>query len=197
MTSKPSILFSKVAGPDISLIKKILPSLIGGGVTAGSLDLLQNRDNYSHVDASRGVNFILNAALGALGGHEMTREGGSAARGIAEIAAAPAKDMYLNASTTLRDASKYMNSQHPSPGLTNLDKVILFGGGALTLATALPALRHISDAASRIGSGHAIRVSTSIRHNNKYNDDPQDSSVPIAQPIEDAKPGVLSRLLHW
>ena len=206
MDTPKTILFDKkAASPEI--IKSILdhlgkaaPAAIGAVGTAGALDAVQNNGNYKNFDTGRLVNLALNAGLGGAGSHMLSKGN---MHGIEVIAGAPLKDMAVNIAATSRDASRYMKENPVGKGFSPLQRDLLVGGGAAATTAAIPALMNISSAAKRIGSGHAVRVSTSVRHNKHHNDDPADTDpqVPLvveeAPPAPEKKPGLISRLLHW
>ena len=186
-------------GGIMNLLKKYGPVAAGSVGTAAAMDHLQNHGDYSNIGSDRILNAGLNALIGGVGGHLI---GGGLPGGImsgsSEIMLAPAKDALLGVPAMQKDLHNFTQNA-ANGGFSPLQKNLMIGGGALGLGAALPALLNISSAAKRIGSGHAVRVSTSVRHNKQYNDDPTDSSAisPDAIPVPEEKPSILSRLLHW
>ena len=195
----PSILFnSKTAALSPEALKKVLSMVGGGAVTSGIMDAYQNQGDYSHFDKNRVLNLVVNSALGAEGGHLISKGPEHVGAGIGVMALAPAKDALLGVPAWMKQNEKFMKSQEGRSGFSPLEKGLALGGGALLLSQAMPALANISQAAKRIGSGHAVRVSTSVRHSNVPASDFADPEAPqITVPPEKEKPkGFLSRLLH-
>lgn len=210
-----------------SAIKKMLPALIGGAATSAGLDTISYHGDYSNITAPRVANALLNALLGAAGGH-MIGKGGpeNLAHGATVIGTAPIKDVALAAAPALqayaRNADKsFWDKMSPT------QKYIVGGGTAIGVASLIPALRSINRAASRMAEGRAIRVSTSLRKRpNQLRDlnigienvgapiagsaepaaenaeavpvDPNYTQIPVQLPVEPPKPkGFFGRLLSW
>lgn len=155
-----------------SFLKRILPYLVGGTATAGTMDTITYKGDYSDMNTGRLANTGLNFMLGALGGKQIAQ--GNGVTGLTEISLAPMKDFYLKGTETMDDAQKALQAvtekiQSPDKPLSFWQKLsptekTLIASGLLVGGVAtVPALFNISRAADRLADGRAVRLSTSIR----------------------------------
>ncbi len=166
MNEVPSVLFGKEA----SIAKSLLAPLVTGGITAGGLDYLQNKDNYGDVTPSRVGLGLVNLLTGALGGNLMNK--GEVTKGLGTVLLAPTKDVALAAIPALHGLQKSQDEIAKTqeyirkPFLDKLsptEKTILGGAGVVGTAALIPMILNMSRAAKRVGEGKSIRVSTSLR----------------------------------
>jgi hypothetical protein len=206
MNTKPSVLFGKNA----SVAKNLLTPLITGGVTAGGLDYLQNKDNYSDVTPSRIGLGVVNLLTGALGGNLIRK--GDVTKGLGTVLLAPTKDVALAAIPALHGLQKSQDEiaktqEHiRKPFLDKLsptEKTIIGGAGVLGTAALIPMILNMSRAAKRVGEGKVIRVSTSLRKRPNQDTDlnvgvidlPEEESEDLSKQEEKPK-GLIKKLFN-
>lgn len=184
MNTAPTVLFSdKTDDLDTMFLSKNLPKnkkagllnrlmtpLVTGGVTAGGLDYLQNKDNYGNITPTRVGLGVVNLLTGALGGNLLAK--GEVTKGLGTVLLAPTKDVTLAAIPALHQLQKSQEEiaktqEHIRKPfidrLSTTEKGILGGAGLVGATALIPMIINMSRAAKRVGEGKSIRVSTSLR----------------------------------
>lgn len=152
-----------------SVWQRILPYLIGGTATAGTMDTVAYNGDYSNITPGRVANTGLNFLLGALGGKQIAK--GNIVPGMTEISLAPMKDFYMKGTSALDDTQRALRTftdkmeQQPSitGGMSPMEKILAGTAVVGSAALLVPALINIARASNRLAEGRAIRLSTSIR----------------------------------
>jgi len=176
MNKVPTILFQEKHAGGLgeaikaipNIIKQINPAQAATALaTAGGLDFIQHKGDYSNIDATRIGIGLFNAGLGGMGAHYFAK--GSPLVGAELIALAPVKDVAFAAApaaiqwTKTQKAIEEQTRKSFLEKLSPTEKAILLAAGTGLSALAIPALMNLSNAAKRVGDGRSIRVSSSIR----------------------------------
>lgn len=201
---RPTIIFDKKANGALSALTGVAG--VAGG--AGMAHELGKAFDYNTPEK------VISTAAGGVGGLYLAekilqalgkKSGLMGTLGATKIPliAAVGGEIAPAALSTLRSAKERMD-RPSAPGISGLEKSLLYGGGAALGGASMVALKHISDAAKRISEGRSIRISTSLRKRPNQDNDlrigvqnvDEAAGTPGAGPQqEQKKPGLLNRLL--
>ena len=189
------------------LIRQITPAQASTGLaTAGGLDFIQHKGDYSNIDATRIGMGRFNAGLGGMGAHYFAK--GSPLIGAELIALAPVKDLAIAGApaaiqwTKTQKAIEEQTQKSFLQKLSPTEKVMLLAAGTGLSALAIPALMNLNNAAKRIGDGRAVRLSTSLRKRPNQDSDltirvknQKDPNLEELPPVPEQK-GLLGRIFN-